>query len=123
MDVVLKDAFRDMGLVLDCAERIPEIIRAGDGKSKWIEDTIETKMYKVPLGAGTLPPGDERTLALDAEKNFSAVFRSLNLPFSMNEGGITEGEYKTLMDNIEKEWYETPGSHVEMVVITARKAF
>lgn len=122
--------FKSKDLLMDCARRIPAILReksltgggggggggGDDDQPRFKEDTIGFKIYRIPLGAATLSDPDEKRLALDAAKNFLEMFRSMKIMMPAGE------DYGKLMDEVEKEWYETEGSFVELILIHAKKA-
>jgi hypothetical protein len=113
-------------LLLDCTQRIPELLRSRtrvgtEDHPRFHDGSIGARTYQIPLGAESLTDPEEKQLALDAAKNFLAMFRSMKLPVSSVAGSISGVQFGKLMRDVEREWHVTEGAFIELVVIYAQK--
>ncbi|KAJ7699653.1 S-adenosyl-L-methionine-dependent methyltransferase [Mycena rosella] len=99
-------------LYVDCAGDLPTMLEAAGFVDIWRESR------RVNLGKWAGELGVANRI------NYAGVFRGIKTPV-LNAGGyghVTSGEeYDALLDGVEREWDENPGTHQEFIVIWARK--
>ncbi|KAH9934279.1 uncharacterized protein B0H18DRAFT_550840 [Fomitopsis serialis] len=100
------------GLVLDCAVRVPELLRETGFSQISVQSTV------IPLGKN----GGQ--LAADARRNWMAVFRGLKTPV-LKAGGFghvsSEADFDLMTDRMEDEWQNSQDAEIQNNVICAQK--
>ncbi|KAF7328483.1 S-adenosyl-L-methionine-dependent methyltransferase [Mycena venus] len=103
---------RDRNLFIDCALHIPEMLK----EAGFVDIHAEERPLLMGKWAGK--EGVENAVTV------MGVFRGIKTPV-LNAGGYgmvsTESEYDTLLEGMQKEWDETPGTKKEFVICWGRK--
>ncbi|CCL99490.1 uncharacterized protein FIBRA_01508 [Fibroporia radiculosa] len=104
--------FVKRGLLLDCSDRIPSMLRAAGFSNVHID--------KRPISLGSWA-GE---VGIEARENFMGVFRGMKSPV-LNAGGLgyvnTEEEWESLLDAVEEEWDNTEGAEMSFFIFYAQK--
>ncbi|KAF8174321.1 S-adenosyl-L-methionine-dependent methyltransferase [Mycena galopus ATCC 62051] len=103
---------KSRNLYVDCASHMPEMLE----KAGFVDVKAEGRILRMGKWAG------EDGIA--AAINHAAMFRGTKTPV-LQAGGYgkvaTESEFDALMDGMEKEWDEIPGTQSEYITFWARK--
>jgi len=100
------------GMFQYCAKHIPKMLEDNEFEN------IQSEDFATPLGkwAGQL--------GIDGSANFINLWRSIKTPV-LNAGGFglvdSEKMYDKLMDDLEREWDEIPGSETRWSITCAQK--
>ncbi|EED80711.1 predicted protein [Postia placenta Mad-698-R] len=104
--------FASKGLLLDCAEYIPALLRNAGFINVYTEERA------IPVGEWAGEVG------IDGRDNFIGVFRGMKTPI-LNAGGLgyvsTEGELDVLLNDVQKEWDVTEGAEFKFFIFYAQK--
>lgn len=104
--------FHAKGLILDCAAYIPAMLAQAGFANIRIEER------SIPLGKWAGAHG------VDGAANFIGVFRAMKTPI-LKAGGLglvrSEQELDRLLDQVEREWDQTPGAEIKFYIFSAQK--
>ncbi|KAF8205710.1 S-adenosyl-L-methionine-dependent methyltransferase [Mycena galopus ATCC 62051] len=96
----------------DCADRIPRMLE----EAGFVDIQSEVRMQVIGRWAGQI--------GVACATNQVGLFRGMKTPV-LEAGGLgvvtSEAEYDELVDGLEKEWDEIPGTEKEFIIIWARK--
>lgn len=109
---MLQDLFVKRGLLLNCVEHIPNVLK-GTGFEK-----ITTQRLEISLGSGD----DEDGMKAKARESFIGAYKGMQTPI-VKMGIRTEGEFKELVEDLEREWESNAQSKVIFYAFTAQKPF
>lgn len=109
---MLQDLFVKRGLLLNCIEHIPNVLK-GTGFDK-----ITTQRLEISLGGGD----DEDGMKAKARESFIGAYKGMQTPV-VKMGIRTEGEFKELVEDLEREWESNAQSRVIFYAFTAQKPF
>jgi len=109
---LVQSLFVAKGLVLDCAAYIPAML----SQAGFANISIEER--SIPLGKWA---GDH---GVNGATNFIGVFRAMKTPI-LKAGGLgfvrSEQEFDRLLDQVEREWDQTPGAEIRFYIFSAQK--
>ncbi|KAH7884164.1 hypothetical protein F5I97DRAFT_2047573 [Phlebopus sp. FC_14] len=106
---VLERVFEKRRLLVDCAERIPGMLR----DAGFVD--INTEVYEISLGKWAGRDG------VEARDNFIGVYRAMKRPVVDEMGIMSSCEFDSLVDEMRKEWDTTLGSNIVFNVFYAQK--
>ncbi|KAJ7444842.1 S-adenosyl-L-methionine-dependent methyltransferase [Mycena latifolia] len=99
-------------IYIDCAQDIPAMLEAAG----FVDIRSESRMQYVGKWAGEIGVANR--------VNHVGVFRGIKTPV-LKAGGYgfvtSEAEYDELLDGLEREWDEVPGTEKEFIIFWARK--
>lgn len=107
---MLRDLFVKRGLLLDCVEHIPNILKDAGF------DQVKAHRYEISLWGSA----DEDGIGAKARKNFVGVYKAMQAPI-VAMGIRTEGEFREIMEDLEKEWENDTGARVILYTFVAQK--
>ncbi|KAG2124863.1 hypothetical protein DEU56DRAFT_826295 [Suillus clintonianus] len=107
---MLRDLFVKRGLLLNCVEHIPNVLK-GTGF-----DNITAQRLEISLGGGD----DEDGMKAKARESFIGAYKGMQAPV-VKMGIRTEGEFKELVEDLEREWENNAQSKVIFYAFTAQK--
>ncbi|KAG1809615.1 uncharacterized protein BJ212DRAFT_1279401 [Suillus subaureus] len=107
---MLQDLFVKRGLLLNCVEHIPNVLKHTGF------DNITTQRLEISLGGGD----DEDGMKAKARESFVGVYKGMQTPV-VKMGIRTEGEFKELVEDLEREWESNTRSRVIFYAFTAQK--
>ncbi|KAJ7130770.1 S-adenosyl-L-methionine-dependent methyltransferase, partial [Mycena crocata] len=103
---------KSRNLYIDCAEGIPKMLQ----EAGFADIQSESRMHRMGKWAGELGVANRI--------NHVGVFRGIKIPI-LKAGGYgyvnSEAEYDALLEGLEREWDEIPGTEKEFVIFWARK--
>ncbi|KAF8164766.1 hypothetical protein B0H34DRAFT_686476 [Crassisporium funariophilum] len=109
---LVQSLFSAKGLVLDCATYIPSMLRQAGFMNIHVEER------SIPLGKWAGQHG------VNGATNFIGVFRAMKTPI-LKSGGLgmvkTEDEFDCLLNEVEREWDDTPGAEIKFYIFYAQK--
>ncbi|KAG2360324.1 hypothetical protein BDR07DRAFT_1335840 [Suillus spraguei] len=107
---MLQDLFVKKGLLFDCIEHIPNVLEC-TGFYK-----ITTQRLEISLGGGD----DDDGMKAKARESFIGAYKGMQTPV-VNMGIRTEGEFKKLVEDLEREWESNTRSKAIFYAFTAQK--
>jgi hypothetical protein len=107
---MLQDLFVKRGLLLNCVEHIPNILKDTGF------DQVKTQSYDISIGG----PADGDEIRAMARENLVGVYKAMQTPI-VAMGIRTEGEFKKLMEDLEREWKLEDRSKTVFCVFVAQK--
>ncbi|KAJ7157009.1 S-adenosyl-L-methionine-dependent methyltransferase [Mycena crocata] len=103
---------RSRNIYVDCARDLPTMLK----EAGFVDIQGESRMQQIGKWAGEI--------GVRNRINHVAIFRGLKTPI-LNAGGFgyvnSETQYDKLVEGLEREWDEVPGTEKEFVIFWARK--
>ena len=109
---MLRDLFVKRGLLLDCVEHIPNVLKDAGF------DQVKAQRYEISLGGSA----DEDGTSAKARKNFVGVYKGMQAPI-VAMGIRTEAEFREIVEDLEKEWESDAGARTIFYIFVAQKPF
>ncbi|KAG0702268.1 hypothetical protein DFH29DRAFT_830611 [Suillus ampliporus] len=107
---MLQDLFAKRGLLFNCIDHIPNILKDTGF------DNITAQRHEIRVGGA----GDEDRMTAKARESFVGVYKGMQTPV-VTMGIRTEGEFKELVEDLEREWESHAQSKIIFYVFIAQK--